>query len=477
MTTRTAWALLALTIAAASLATPAGASPYWSPEDVASRYGGAPPVREPGSFPEGALRQPSSDLEMYGWIAAFLSTWQVDDPEDPQYGGMREGESLPDIIQTDNTSESIWVWTRYEQLTGDDRYRPNIDAAWTYCMNYPAYLEEGGGAEIYGYYRMYNCGWALRAENLYRDVYGDASFQAYADSCAGYIRDHTLSQDGPPFYDQVNTHVLAWALGNLYDAGLHDGEQGWIDHAVEEAGTKVKAWIEADPTLLGNETWAMAGGASAWGLLRSYFAAHPDEAEAWFATYKDQIDTFSSPGQFQNAWNGWYALGHRAVGLALEDPEHLGLHVSLTAYLVSEDEDDDGGIPARPEDTDDDDQTWVTNYLAFMGLSDKLGPTSDVAESRVDADVPALRMRGPNPFRRATALWFELARPGPVAVTIHDLSGRRVARPYEGIASAGPVEIAWNGRTDAGRRAPAGTYFVTVRTEDRLLGRRIVRLR
>ena len=68
-------------------------------------------------------------------IARFLSVWQVSDSASPDYGGMREGEhpEVQNIIETDNTQESIWIWCRYGQLPGDTTTnRPNVDAAWTY---------------------------------------------------------------------------------------------------------------------------------------------------------------------------------------------------------------------------------------------------------------------------------------------------------------------------------------------------------
>ena len=128
--------------------------------------------------------------------ADFITTLQVSDTSLAAYGGMREGEHMLNVIQTDNTSESIWIWTHYYALTGDDAYHDNIDAAWEYCMNYPAYNEEGDNNQVTGYYRRYNCAWALRAEMEYRQVYGDNTYEAYADSCASYLCHNPLKLRG-----------------------------------------------------------------------------------------------------------------------------------------------------------------------------------------------------------------------------------------------------------------------------------------
>ena len=126
-------------------------------------------------------------LVRYGMACDFIVTMQVADTASAYYGGMREGEHLMTVIQTDNTSESIWMWSHYYDLTGIDSYHDNIDAAWEYCMNFPAYDEEGDDSPISGYYRRYNCSWALRAEMEFRRVYGDTTYKAYAESCASYL--------------------------------------------------------------------------------------------------------------------------------------------------------------------------------------------------------------------------------------------------------------------------------------------------
>lgn len=465
--------LATIVFCAGVLVSTAQATPFWGEEEVAAflqRGGSGADGAAPGlSLPPltGGERT-TSYADEYALIANFQRTWQVTIPG-PDFGGIREGEHLPDIIQTDNTSEAIWVWTRYYELTGDNQYYPNIQNAFAYSMTNPAYLEEGGSTPQTGYYRMYNCGWAVRAALKYRDVYGDATYQAYADSCGSYLRDHSLIRYGSPFYDAVNVAVLSWAMGNLYWAGVHEGRPDWINAAVQQSRDRVKVWVDGLPSLLGNETWAMSGGATMWGLLNSYFLAVPDSTQPWLARRKANMDVFSSPGQFTNAWNGWYALGHRATGLALgNDNYHLGVHISLTDYLINEDADSDGGLPARPEDTDQMDQTWVSNYLAFMGLSDGLGPASSVAER-----VSSLRLScGPNPFTGSATVRFQVPDASPVRVTVHDPAGRQVAVLLQKDLTAGPQVLDWDTKA-----LPAGIYWVAVQSNRGVESRRVVHLR
>ena len=145
--------------------------------------------------------------------ADFITTLQVSDTSLAAYGGMREGEHMLNVIQTDNTSESIWIWSHYYALTGNDDYRDNIDAAWEYCMSHPAYNEEGDNSQVTGYYRRYNCAWALRAEMEYRQVYGDNTYSAYADSCASYLCHNPLKLRGlVGMYRRLNGLIMGWAV-------------------------------------------------------------------------------------------------------------------------------------------------------------------------------------------------------------------------------------------------------------------------
>jgi hypothetical protein len=70
-------------------------------------------------------------------MAAWLATQQ-----NSTSGGIQEDELTPGTIETDNTSESIWIWSRYAELTGDyTTYLTNLNKSWTYCHNNPSWHE------------------------------------------------------------------------------------------------------------------------------------------------------------------------------------------------------------------------------------------------------------------------------------------------------------------------------------------------
>lgn len=83
----------------------------------------------------------------------------------------------------------------------------------------------------------------------------------------------------------------------------------------------------------------------------------------------------------------------------------------------------------------------------------------------------------PNPFRKTTAVRFQVGRPGLVTVRIVDVSGRLVrvlaAQNYD----SGRHELPWSGADSLGREVPAGVYFCVIDAGGSSTSGRIVRLR
>jgi len=445
-------------------ALPALATVPWTPEDAAR----ARAAFEAGERPlpdDARLFFSGDDLADFGLAASFIASMQVADTLDPEYGGIREGEHLLDIIQTDNTSESIWIFSRFFELTGDSSLLDHLAASWTYVLGHPAYDEEGGDDLVTGYYRVYNCGWALCAQMKYVEVFGDSSYMDYADSCAGYLHTHNLARTGTTgFHNLVNPPVLAWAAGNLYEYGVWRGNATWVDTA-ERRGNRVKNWVNGDPLVLSNEEWAMSGGAVMWGLLESYFRDHPEEESLWVASHAAEMDTVADPGSWENAWNGWYALGMKRLEVSTGDPIWGTRHLNMTNYLRAFDTDDDGGIQAQPADTDTMDQAWVTAYLGFMGFDLLIGDATAVASAPLPAAPAVLLGNRPNPFNPETAISFRLADPARVVLDVLNPAGRRVARLLDAELARGVHSVVWKGADAAGRPVPSGVYFARLETE------------
>lgn len=93
------------------------------------------------------------------------------------------------------------------------------------------------------------------------------------------------------------------------------------------------------------------------------------------------------------------------------------------------------------------------------------------------AQRSGIRATWPDPFEAHTNISFRLARSGPVSLRIIDAAGRVVRVLAEGTSfEAGERTLAWNGRRDDGRMAPAGVYWAELRWGDGTDERRIVKL-
>lgn len=72
----------------------------------------------------------------------------------------------------------------------------------------------------------------------------------------------------------------------------------------------------------------------------------------------------------------------------------------------------------------------------------------------------------PNPFRQETALRLRLDQAGVVQAAVHAADGRRIRDLGSVMLAAGEHRLAWDGRDDAGRTVPSGTYFLRARGGD-----------
>lgn len=114
--------------------------------------------------------------------------------------------------------------------------------------------------------------------------------------------------------------------------------------------------------------------------------------------------------------------------------------------------------------------------------SDPGNPASTPANVGIEPGTPkpatfALRAVAPNPFRSFTDVTFTLGRPGRVDMVVYDVLGREVRAVARGQwFPAGNASLRWDGAGRDGRSAPAGMYFVRVKTEGAQWTRPVVRI-
>ncbi|MBM3330784.1 hypothetical protein FJY68_02895 [candidate division WOR-3 bacterium] len=314
----------------------------------------------------------------------FVASYQVSDSLSGDFGGIIEAEHMPTIIETDNTQEAIWIWSRWYELTGRDDYQVNIQRAWTYVMNHPAYCEHGG-VPSQTWYAIWNCGLGFMAEAEYRRAYGDSSHLAYADTCRSFYLANPLPTSALDYFVTSQSSGMAMDYARTRsDAVLHDSALA--------RGQRVKSWIEGGAAnRLGTQNWAMCGGTAFWGVVHTVGKEDTAAGKLWVQTYGESLPGFYPGGSWNCSHNIWLANAYRSAAELGHDTLNWVMHHYLTDTLLMRDTDDDGGIPATWSDPVTQDQTWVSTYLVFMGMDVFVTPT-------YDDDLSLLEFTSPDPL-------------------------------------------------------------------------------
>ncbi|UCG43954.1 MAG: hypothetical protein JSU73_04910 [candidate division WOR-3 bacterium] len=388
-----------------AMALPALAAREWSADEL-DRFESRrwpPDFARPESLIYGPRRY--NYLQRIKMMCDFVASYQVSDSADPEFGGIIESEHQPNIVETDNTQEAIWVWSRWYELTGRNDYSVNIRRAWRYVMNYPAFWEHNGNPSSI-WYAVWNCGLAFMAESRYRAAYGDTTYRQYADSCRGFYIRNPL---GPGTV--LHNFVTSQSSGMAYPYALETEDQELRDTALAR-GARVQAWIEQDARQrLGSANWAMSGGTAMWGVCNTVCREDTAAGRRWLETYAESLPGFYPTGTWNCSHNIWLANAYRSAaevltGFTLDAPGPTPvesgvlrtasacwlMHHYLVDTLLTKDTDLDGGIPATWTDPDYQDQTWISTYMDFMGMDVFVTPTYDI-------DASVLAFVSPDPRR------------------------------------------------------------------------------
>ena len=371
-------------LAVLALASAALATRMWTREEFDRYYQSYRPewLPRPESLIHGPRRY--NYLRQIKLTCDFVRQYQVSDSLSPDFGGIIEAEHMPTTIETDNTQEAIWVWSRWHEVTGHDDFRENIRRAWIYVRSHAAYREHGGNpANIW--YAIWNCGLGFMAETEYRHAYGDSAFRPYADTCATFYLANPLqnasAQDN--FVTSQSSGMAMEYAREMGNAVLHD--------TALARGHRVKAWIEASATTrLGTQAWAMCGGTAFWGIARTVCKEDTVAGKLWIDTYRDSLPGFYPSGTWNCSHNIWLANAYRACAELGHNTQDWLMHHYLVDTLLTRDTDDDGGIPATWTDPNNMDQTWVSMYVDFMGMDVFVNPT-------FDHDLALLEFTSPSP--------------------------------------------------------------------------------
>lgn len=100
-----------------------------------------------------------------------------------------------------------------------------------------------------------------------------------------------------------------------------------------------------------------------------------------------------------------------------------------------------------------------TYWLGVRSCSAPEGMIGPIRANTAEAPIRVAFAASPNPARFDTRFQFAVGSSARVRLDVLDVMGRVVATPFEGLADSGLKSVAWNLRTSAGTRAPAGVYF------------------
>jgi len=103
-----------------------------------------------------------------------------------------------------------------------------------------------------------------------------------------------------------------------------------------------------------------------------------------------------------------------------------------------------------------------------------VSPVTGAEEGRTARPVFALAKTLPNPFNRATAVRYSLARPGMVDLSVYNAAGTLVRKLVASPAEAGWHTATWNGRDNDGRLVSAGLYILRLEAGDRTATQKLV---
>lgn len=279
----------------------------------------------------------------------------------------------------------------------------------------------------------------------------------------------------PPFLHVLgNNHLSSYDLTDpASPVFLADTEIGWSPHWVEADGDRVYVNEGTDlmvfvcdppgvPTLAGTleighsyfpecgvegDLLASSHGASGVKLIDVSSAASP--------TLAGTVSTPESSYGVQMKGDQLWALSGDAL---------LAYDVSDTSNPVLLGSEGLGGRPMT-------DMAFSGRTLLVGGRDGGFMAFSDASITPLEDDGPppaappartVIAKASPNPFNPTLAIEVDVAEPGAVLVSVHDLRGRRVAVLHDGPVASGSLALSWDGRRDDGREAPSGMYVLRV---------------
>ncbi|HET7225279.1 MAG TPA: choice-of-anchor B family protein [Candidatus Eisenbacteria bacterium] len=243
---------------------------------------------------------------------------------------------------------------------------------------------------------------------------------------------------------------------------------------VSSAGGPIAPWSDRTPGS-GSQCFVTGQAAS--------HTANPDDSDLDGGRTTLTSPAFDMTGMHDPVigWWRWFYSRDAGTGQPQEE-DWLAVSVSGDDGLTWTAVDTTRGVDAAWEEQAVHVKQWVTpsTHVRIRFQAADLGLNSTVVAGVDDItaydgalallNVPpgaagALRFRAPwpNPSAGAMHMALELPRAGDLSVEVLDVSGRRVRTLHRGPATAGTLDLTWDGRDARGDAASPGLYFAEAR--------------
>lgn len=132
-----------------------------------------------------------------------------------------------------------------------------------------------------------------------------------------------------------------------------------------------------------------------------------------------------------------------------------------------------GGVTLRLPFESSHDQPGVPRIAGLL-VADPDGSRREVEVKEFAAGIAASLGISPNPALGATNIQFSLDQNEVFTLSVFDLRGRRVRVLEQGVGTARPEVVGWDGKDGEGRHVPSGVYFVRLATRSEVLTNKVV---
>jgi|GEM_PF-6135599 len=277
----------------------------------------------------------------------------------------------------------------------------------------------------------------------------------------------------PPLLDGRNLQGEADAT-----VGGPCGKVGHWSYKVDGQGSamEIREWVGFHPAVLDAQIWSFSndipGGVFSYPdlYLMGYVSPAEMDAGASELRYVEQSPECASPHQGPMTS---FSSAHIIAAAGPRVPDSASSQKQFrTGWIMIH-------LPGDPPDQaelekavailEEHQLVWTSSTLGRgtmdHSLGDLLAGVDAVRTVGGDQGNPTLAPPIPNPLLSQTVVHYALTEKSRVALTVHDVTGRRVVTLDEGIRSAGERSVRWNGLDETGSRVASGVYFVRLEVD------------